>query len=63
MEASSFQTLEALATAIATQLGNQLRCQPAGPTNWHLTVGLEKPTAIPMAQGARVEYRTSSDYT
>ncbi|KAL2752274.1 hypothetical protein ACRALDRAFT_2044810 [Sodiomyces alcalophilus JCM 7366] len=60
MEASSFETLEALAMAIATQLGNQLRCEPPGRRGWHLKVGLEKPTAVPMSQAARVVYRTSS---
>ncbi|KAH7359078.1 FolB domain-containing protein [Plectosphaerella cucumerina] len=60
MEESSFETLEALAAAIATRLAEHLRSRekPARPV-WQIKVTLEKPTAIPMAQAAHVEYRSA----
>lgn len=60
MEQSSFETLEALAATIATQLAEHLRSRdkPAR-ARWQIKVTLEKPTAIPLAQAARVEYRTA----
>ncbi|KAF3345001.1 hypothetical protein VD0002_g2140 [Verticillium dahliae] len=62
MEESSFETLEALAATLAAQLFKHLTssaCNPAPEKCWQLKIGLEKPTAIPMAQASRVEYRVS----
>lgn len=60
MEQSSFDTLEALAIAIASKLGDFLSTQSrVVGTQWQIKIALEKPTAIPMAQAARVEYRFS----
>ncbi|KAL9942314.1 hypothetical protein ACHAQF_007710 [Verticillium nonalfalfae] len=62
MEESSFETLEALAATLAAQLFKHLTssaCSSAPEKCWQLKIGLEKPTAIPMAQASRVEYRVS----
>ncbi|KAM0276322.1 hypothetical protein ACHAQH_006865 [Verticillium albo-atrum] len=62
MEESSFETLEALAATLAAQLKNHLTssaCQPTPERCWQLKIGLEKPTAISMAQASRVEYRVT----
>lgn len=64
MAKSSFETLEALATDLATNLKTHLLTTPADsqdtPT-WQLQIGLEKPTAVPFADAACVELRTSTD--
>ncbi|KAM0329798.1 hypothetical protein ACHAQA_003962 [Verticillium albo-atrum] len=60
MEESSFETLEALAATLAAQLSKHLTssaCNPSPEQCWQLKIGLEKPTAIPLAQASRVEYR------
>ncbi|KAF7543507.1 hypothetical protein G7Z17_g10682 [Cylindrodendrum hubeiense] len=64
MTKSSYETLEALATDIASHMTTYLRSSPedsASTHNWHLQIGLEKPTAVPFADAACVELRTSTN--
>ncbi|KAK7414295.1 hypothetical protein QQX98_006812 [Neonectria punicea] len=64
MTKSSFETLEALATDLAFHIKTHLLRTSAGspetPT-WQLLIGLEKPTAVPFADAACVELRSSTD--
>ncbi len=61
MEDSSFETLEALAAHLAHVVLRKFHPFPTGPKagalGWQVRVALEKPTAIPSADGAVVEMR------
>ncbi|KPM35253.1 hypothetical protein AK830_g11320 [Neonectria ditissima] len=64
MTKSSFETLEALATDLASHITTHLRSTAGdsqGTPTWQLQIGLEKPTAVPFADAACVELRTSTD--
>ncbi|KEY65612.1 hypothetical protein S7711_09615 [Stachybotrys chartarum IBT 7711] len=60
---SSFETLEALAATLASDVTEHLTSSydspPAG-SGWHITIGLEKPIAVPLAEAACVELSTST---
>jgi hypothetical protein len=61
---SSFETLEALASHVYLGLTEHLKSSGADAaddlTGWHLRIGLEKPTAIPLAEAACVELRMNT---
>lgn len=61
MEASTYDTLEALATHLAGALRDHLASREADQPQdgRHIRIGLEKPTAIPLAEAACVELRTN----
>lgn len=64
MTKSSYETLEALATDVASHITNYLRSSHGDSTStlpWHLQIGFEKPTAVPFADAACVELRTNTD--
>ncbi|KAI5466082.1 hypothetical protein BGZ63DRAFT_348773 [Mariannaea sp. PMI_226] len=63
MMSSSFETLEALATYLASHITEHIASSGADSpdsSGWHLQIGLEKPTAVPLADAACVEFRTST---
>jgi hypothetical protein len=60
MTASSFGTLEALAVSLAEAIREQGR-KTAGvgvsqPSEWQIKIGLDKPVAVPLAEGAGIEF-------
>ncbi|KAH7163063.1 dihydropteroate synthase [Dactylonectria estremocensis] len=64
MTESSFETLEALATKVASHITKHLKSDlgnSPSTQSWHLQIGFEKPTAVPFADAACVELRTSTD--
>jgi dihydroneopterin aldolase len=66
MECSSFGTLEALGASLIHMIVKGVWPLPgqiyAGPPDWQVRVSLEKPTAIPLADGASVEIRSSTGF-
>lgn len=61
MEASSFETLEALATQLANKILLDFRIgdnpAPMKDRGWQVKVCLEKPIAVPFAECPSVEVR------
>ena len=61
---SSFETLEALAGHIYFGVTEHLESSGVDAaddlTGWHLRIGLEKPTAVPLAEAACVELRMNT---
>ncbi|KAK5624486.1 hypothetical protein RRF57_000202 [Xylaria bambusicola] len=64
LEASSFETLEALGTHIANKILDEFRIQdspqPMRERGWQVRVCLEKPIAVPFADCPAVEVRVGS---
>ncbi|KAH7329038.1 Dihydroneopterin aldolase-domain-containing protein [Stachybotrys elegans] len=60
MNESSFETLEALATTLARDISQHLEGVVPGPKNQQLTISLEKPTAVPLAEVVCVELCVST---
>ncbi|KAH7170950.1 hypothetical protein EDB81DRAFT_185224 [Dactylonectria macrodidyma] len=64
MTDSEFGTLEALAAKIVSHVTKHLNPglgRLPSVDSWYLQIGLEKPTAVPFADAACVELRTSTD--
>jgi dihydroneopterin aldolase len=57
MEASSFETLEALGERLAETVLTSHWAEPA----WQVGIRMEKPTAVPMADCPVVEVRATAD--
>lgn len=55
MSESSFETLEALAASIAFHIARELRAKRDDFYGEIIRIGLEKPTAVPLAEAACVE--------
>jgi dihydroneopterin aldolase len=55
MEASSFETLEALGAQLAETVLASSRCEES----WQVCIRMEKPTAVPMADCPIVEVRAT----
>jgi len=65
LDESSFDTLEALGAHLARKILKDFRPVPAetysGYPNWQVTITMEKPTAVPLAEAAVVEVRVGAD--
>lgn len=64
MDASSYETLEALAADLSVVMTKYLASsggQPADSAGHHLTIGLEKPIAVPLADVVCVELRANTN--
>lgn len=65
MEASSFETLEALATNIANKILSDFRIgddpKSMKERGWQVKVALEKPIAVPFAECPMVEVKLGAD--
>lgn len=55
MSESSFETLEALAASLAFHIARELRTKRDDFYGEIIRIGLEKPTAVPLAEAACVE--------
>jgi hypothetical protein len=56
MSHSAFETLEALGASIASSITRYLKEKCSEPHGgWNVTIGLEKPIAVPLADAACVE--------
>lgn len=63
MAASSYETLEALASDLALQITRHLRSKLPNiepKDGCQIVIGLEKPTAVALADAACVELRTNT---
>ncbi|KAL5624720.1 hypothetical protein BROUX41_004780 [Berkeleyomyces rouxiae] len=62
MDESSFGTLEALASKVTADIKkdylSQRESSAEGKASWQLKISMTKPTAVPMAEGACVEFVT-----
>lgn len=60
MAGSSFGTLEALAASLVESIRAEGRKATEGllasPDDWQIKVKLEKPIAVPLAEGAGIEF-------
>jgi hypothetical protein len=64
MSESSFETLEAFAALLTTEMTRHLRAKhkvPRGSPGWHINISLEKPIAVPFADAACVETQTDTN--
>lgn len=64
VDATSFETLEALGAYLIDKIATDFRPQPeqtySGPSGWQIKVCMEKPTAVPFAEAPCVEIRGGS---
>lgn len=65
MEASSFETLEALATHMGNKILSEFRIgddpKPMKERGWQVKISLEKPIAVPFAECPMVEVKIGAD--
>lgn len=61
MIASSYETLEALAADLSVQIAKQLRSKREEFYGAIIRIGLEKPTAVPLADAACVELTVKTE--
>ncbi|ROW18319.1 hypothetical protein VPNG_00344 [Cytospora leucostoma] len=63
MEKSSFETLEALGAHLTSTIMSDWKPNPeelyTGDEGWQVTIRMEKPTAVPFAEGPIIEVRAS----
>lgn len=63
MEKSSFETLEALGAHLTKTIMSDLKPNPeelyTGEEGWQVKIAMEKPTAVPFADGPVIEVRAS----
>ena len=64
MEESSFETLEALGSHLSSRVVRDFRPLPgqqySGYFGWQVKISMEKPTAVPFADGPVVEVRAGA---
>lgn len=60
MAGSDYATLETLATSMAKSIRTGREGTPGGvveqSNKWHIKIKLEKPIAVPLAEGAGIEF-------
>lgn len=61
MIASSYETLEALAADLSVHIAKQLRSKREEIYGAIIRIGLEKPTAVPLADAACVELTVKTE--
>lgn len=61
MSESSFETLEALAASLAFHIARELRTKRDDFYGEIIRIGLEKPTAVPLAEAACVELTVKTE--
>lgn len=60
MSNSSYETLEALATELSLKITSHLTSKQETGAGWQIKIGLEKPTAVALADAVRVELRVDT---